>query len=91
MGGWQGHGPFSDLPPWERPGWVYGRGACRYLSLGPNRTSAFPPGRGALWPPAPGFGYELSKEEEIEMLERQLTDFKRALERVEERLQALRE
>ncbi len=25
---WPGWGPFSDLPPWERPGWKYGRGWC---------------------------------------------------------------
>jgi hypothetical protein len=32
FGPWPGRGPFSDLPPWERPGWVYGRGACwRFL------------------------------------------------------------
>ena len=31
-GSWPGRGPFSDLPPWERPGWIYGRGACwRFL------------------------------------------------------------
>ena len=31
-GSWPGRGPFSDLPPWERPGWTYGRGACwRFL------------------------------------------------------------
>ena len=31
-GSWPGRGPFSDLPPWERPGWVYGRGSCwRFL------------------------------------------------------------
>ena len=23
-GPWPGHGPFSYLPPWERPGWVLG-------------------------------------------------------------------
>ncbi len=23
-----GRGPWSDLPPWERPGWKYGRGRC---------------------------------------------------------------
>ena len=28
FGQWPGRGPFSDLPPWERPGWIYGRGAC---------------------------------------------------------------
>jgi len=25
---WPGNGPFSYLPPWERPGWVFGRGGC---------------------------------------------------------------
>jgi len=25
---WPGFGPFSHLPPWERPGWPFGRGAC---------------------------------------------------------------
>jgi len=34
---WPGRGPFSNLPPWERPGWLYGRGACWYL-YGPQRT-----------------------------------------------------
>lgn len=27
-GQWPGRGPFSNLPPWERPGRAYGRGAC---------------------------------------------------------------
>jgi len=26
-GPWPDHGPFSHLPPWERPGWVL-RGRC---------------------------------------------------------------
>ncbi len=30
-GPWPGNGPFSYLPPWQRPGWIYGRGACRWL------------------------------------------------------------
>lgn len=25
-GPWPGAGPFSYLPPWQRPGWLYGRG-----------------------------------------------------------------
>lgn len=30
---WPGRGPFSHLPPWYRPGWVFGRGACwRFFS-----------------------------------------------------------
>ena len=28
LGPWPGRGPFSYLPPWQRPGWVFGRGAC---------------------------------------------------------------
>jgi hypothetical protein len=35
-GPWPGRGPFSHLPPWERPGWLYGRGACWYM-YGPYR------------------------------------------------------
>ena len=27
-GPWPGRGPFSYLPPWQRPGWIFGRGAC---------------------------------------------------------------
>ena len=31
-GPWPGNGPWSHLPPWERPGWRYGRGWCwQYL------------------------------------------------------------
>lgn len=26
---WPGHGPFSHLPPWQRPVW-WGRGWCRW-------------------------------------------------------------
>jgi hypothetical protein len=25
-GRWPGRGPFNDLPPWQRPGWLYGYG-----------------------------------------------------------------
>ncbi|MHA2427197.1 MAG: hypothetical protein ACXADB_04130 [Candidatus Hermodarchaeia archaeon] len=28
QGPWPGHGPFSHLPPWQRPGWLYGPGSC---------------------------------------------------------------
>jgi len=31
FGPWPGRGPFSYLPPWERPGWLYGPGACWWL------------------------------------------------------------
>ena len=31
QGAWPGQGPFSHLPPWQRPGWLYGPGSCWYL------------------------------------------------------------
>jgi hypothetical protein len=40
-GPWPGNGPFRHLPPWERPGWVYGRGSCWY-GLYPSATGVLP-------------------------------------------------
>ncbi|MCD6368823.1 MAG: hypothetical protein J7L38_03390 [Thermoproteales archaeon] len=34
-GPWPGRGPFSYLPPWQRPGWLFGRGACWWLFRNP--------------------------------------------------------
>jgi hypothetical protein len=31
FGSWPGRGPFSHLPPWERPGWLYEPRACWWL------------------------------------------------------------
>jgi hypothetical protein len=31
-GPWPGAGPFSYLPPWQRPGWLFGRWAFMGLS-----------------------------------------------------------
>ena len=42
FGPWPGRGPFSDLPPWQRPGWVYGPGACWRL-FGPRVASFYSP------------------------------------------------
>ena len=41
QGAWPGNGPFRHLPPWERPGWIYGRGACWY-GVYPNIGTASP-------------------------------------------------
>ena len=32
FGQWPGRGPFSHLPPWQRPGWLHGPGACLRMS-----------------------------------------------------------
>ncbi|MDI9619368.1 MAG: hypothetical protein QFX33_00885 [Candidatus Nezhaarchaeota archaeon] len=34
-GPWPGRGPFSHLPPWQRPGWLFGRGWCGWLPSHP--------------------------------------------------------
>ncbi|MFW9833783.1 MAG: DUF5320 domain-containing protein [Candidatus Thorarchaeota archaeon] len=41
-GRWPGNGPFRDLPPWERPGWLYGRGSCWYMGYRPGVGYAVP-------------------------------------------------
>lgn len=41
-GAWPGRGPFSNLPPWERPGWLYGPGACWRLGLVPYAQAPAP-------------------------------------------------
>lgn len=43
--GYPGNGPFRNLPPWQRPGWVYGygRGYGRgYYTGDPTRCARFP-------------------------------------------------
>ena len=37
-----GNGPFRDLPPWQRPGWLYGAGAEAIETNAPNRCQRFP-------------------------------------------------
>ena len=72
---WPGKGPFSHLPPWLRPGWVLGRGWCRYYAPAwLDREEE----RRLLE------DYSSALREEIERLRREL-------EEVEERLERLRE
>jgi hypothetical protein len=75
-GPWPGRGPFSNLPPWDRPGWRYGRGAC-YWMYNPNLQTVTPQTPYASIP----------KDQEItalqnqaKMLEQTLTDIKKRLE-----------
>ena len=40
-----GNGPFRDLPPWQRPGWLYGYGrgyGMGYYTGDPSRCARFP-------------------------------------------------
>ena len=77
-GPWPGRGPFSNLPPWERPGWLYGRGACWYL-YGPSRTM----------PPTKPEDEATLLAEQKTMIEEQLKTMQVTLKKVQDRLNEL--
>jgi len=41
-GCYPGNGPFRDVPPWQRPGWVYGAGAMKIEASDTNFCLRFP-------------------------------------------------
>lgn len=43
MGPWPGRGPFSYLPPWLRPGWLFGRRAGWWLFGNPWAYGLYTP------------------------------------------------
>lgn len=88
---WPGHGPFSDVPPWQRPGWLYGRGACwrlypNYDSIGPlDPDQASIPSIALSTPIIPRF----TKEQETQILEQQRTMLQAQLDTIKNRLTEL--
>lgn len=70
-----GRGPFSHLPPWERPGWRYGRGACWYL-YGPYGQYNAP---------------EIPAEEEKEILSQQAEIIEQEIKAMQENLKKIQE
>ena len=78
-GPWPGRGPFSNLPPWQRPGWLYGRGACWYL-YGPYQTVS---------PIKPEDEAALLKEQKT-LVEEQLKTMQETLKKIQERLEKLK-
>lgn len=72
---WPGRGPFSNLPPWERPGWLNGRGACWYLYR-PQRT---------MPPIEPKDEVALLTQQKA-ALEEQLKTMQETLEKIQDRL-----
>lgn len=73
-GNWPGRGPFSDLPPWERPGRLYGRGACYYIYGAPNMT------------PIPPTDESTTLTQQKNALETQIKNMQMALNKIQERL-----
>ncbi len=62
-GPWPGRGPFNHLPPWQRPGWLFGGGFGRGLGFGgggypynPGVCARFP-WLPRWWWARPGYGY----------------------------------
>jgi hypothetical protein len=91
---WPGRGPFSHLPPWQRPGRAYGgRGYGRGWNVDPRVCGRFP-GLPRWWwadpaytypPPAPTPQNELgeekaSVEQEISDIETRIKELKSKLE-----------
>ncbi len=79
---WPGNGPFRNLPPWERPGWIYGPGSC--WTLGAFGTPAAPNVPWAIQTT----DIALLKSQK-EALENQLNLLKQSLERIEERIREI--
>jgi hypothetical protein len=87
FGPWPGRGPLSYLPPWERPGWILGRGA--YWRL---------PGQPAWYgtPPSIGYGFppyytpSPPPEEEHAALEEYKKDLEEELKGIEARIEELK-
>ncbi|MGD6807876.1 MAG: hypothetical protein ACQCN4_13075 [Candidatus Bathyarchaeia archaeon] len=78
-GNWPGNGPYSNLPPWQRPGWLYGRGACRYIYGAPYITPiAAPQDEAAIL------------NEQKTVVEAQIKAMQETLAKIQERLDAIK-
>ena len=94
-GPWPGRGPFSNLPPWQRPGWLYGRGACWWL-FNPYLQTTIPkvPSVEQQTQISPTFPTTptmptLTREQEKQMLEQQLEFVEAHLDAIRKRLEEL--
>jgi hypothetical protein len=79
QGNWPGNGPFRHLPPWERPGWIYGRGSCWYGTYS---------GVGSI-PSTTTLRESQILVDQKDMLEVQLRSIQERLEQIEKRLSEL--
>jgi hypothetical protein len=77
-GRWPGNGPFRDLPPWERPGWLYGRGSCWYMG--------YRPGVGYTVPQFTTANDIQSLQNQRDVLEEQIKSLQNSLKNIEKRL-----
>ena len=85
-GQWPGRGPFSYLPPWQRPGWLYGRGACWHLPF----SYLVDPYYAAPVPAMKPEDESRMLAEQRTLLEEQVKDLQEAMRRIEVRLEELK-
>jgi hypothetical protein len=79
---WPGNGPFRHLPPWERPGWLYGPGSCWTLA-GVDRWS---------FPVSTLQGYDIEDlRVRKDQLEQQIRSLQQLLSSIEKRVKELSE
>ena len=95
-GPWPGRGPFSYLPPWQRPGWLYGRGACWWF-LAPHLKATVPQASPTVSPtavppvvPTMPFAPTFTKEQERQLLEQHVKTLEAQVETVMKRLEELK-
>jgi len=93
FGPWPGRGPFSHLPPWERPGWLFGRGACWRLFGSPAWYEASRLGygfrpylRGGGYP----YPYVASSKDEIAALEESKEAIEEELKGIDARIDEIK-
>jgi len=82
-GRWPGNGPFSHLPPWERPGWLYGPGSC--WSLGYRNLAV---GYSTAATPVVASDVQTLQQQKS-MMEAQLKALQETISRIEERMKEL--
>ena len=80
---WPGNGPFRNLPPWERPGWLYGRSSCWYTGYRPRA--------GSIVSPYSVVSDLQSLQNQKELLEEQLKNLQDSLRNIEKRLSEIQE
>jgi len=93
-GPYPGRGPFSELPPWQRPGWLYGYGAEPRYTVDPTKCARFP------WMPrwwwanpdaVPYTGIMPTPEQEKQYLEQTVESLEEELESIKKRLEEIGE
>ena len=83
---WPGNGPFRDLPPWERPGWLYGPGSCWYLGY-----RNWPPTGVPTSAPTASVPPGITPDAERKLLEQQQNMLQQSLESIQQSLKAIQE